>query len=269
MKKNIIIFCTVLVTLSLSAFGLINWNDSEKDQLETKEIDSDVDSTAQVFEKIEKRIVSDFIYDIGPRFNAVKKSDIDQALTFADFISAELENSIVSYESVEVIIIKDDKESDIREIGFSDVLNSSQIELLRSANYSTNFKIRADYQKKNNETGVLEDSYATPHLTVVPEKQAEYESGKSGLMKYLKEQSKHVVVNVKANELQPAKLLFTVTKEGTIENVRLDRSSRYPSIDNLMIELIIKAPGSWEPARNSEGKKVDQELVVSFGLMGC
>jgi len=36
-----------------------------------------------------------------------------------------------------------------------------------------------------------------------------------------------------------------------------------------MIELITKTPGEWQPAENYKGEKVDQELVVSFGLMGC
>ena len=36
-----------------------------------------------------------------------------------------------------------------------------------------------------------------------------------------------------------------------------------------MIELIYKIPGTWQPAENAKGEKIDQELVLSFGLMGC
>ena len=39
--------------------------------------------------------------------------------------------------------------------------------------------------------------------------------------------------------------------------------------DNKMIELITKTPGLWIPAENSRGEKVDQELVLSFGMVGC
>ena len=74
---------------------------------------------------------------------------------------------------------------------------------------------------------------------------------------------------MQADKLQPAKLYFTVSKEGMIENVRLDRTSNFPAVDETMIELITNAPGKWIPAENSKGEKVDQELVVSFGLMGC
>ena len=268
MKKSIIIFCAVLVTLGLTAFGVLNWNDSMTDQVETS-VSEDVAINTQVIGPINKRIFSDFIYDVGPRFGPIKKGDLDKARTFDDFISEEHAKRIVSYKSLSVIYIINDEQSEIRETGYSDELTAAQLELLRSADYSTNFLIRADYQQKNTETGALEDSYSTPHLTIVPEKQAAYVNGKDALMAYLKENSKEVRTNVQADELQPAKLFFTVTKNGTIENVKLDRSSNYPAVDNKMIELISKAPGTWEPAENAKGEKVDQELVVSFGLMGC
>ena len=88
-------------------------------------------------------------------------------------------------------------------------------------------------------------------------------------MDYLRENSKESRVNIQPDKLRPAKLIFTVTKMGTIENVRLDRTSNFPVVDKTMIELISNAPGKWMPAENIEGEKVDQELVVSFGSMGC
>ncbi|MEX0272801.1 MAG: energy transducer TonB, partial [Flavobacteriaceae bacterium] len=68
---------------------------------------------------------------------------------------------------------------------------------------------------------------------------------------------------------QPAKLFFTVTAKGSLENIRLDRSSGYPSIDEKMLELLPQVPGKWIPAQNRNGENVAQELVVSFGLLGC
>lgn len=117
----------------------------------------------------------------------------------------------------------------------------------------------------------LEESHFPPYLAVVPEKQAAYEGGRDALMEYLKENRKEAEAraSVEIDELPPFKLLFTVTKSGTIENVKLDGTSGYLLIDNTMIELITKAPGKWEPAENSKGEKVDQELVVTFGLTGC
>lgn len=33
--------------------------------------------------------------------------------------------------------------------------------------------------------------------------------------------------------------------------------------------LITHAPGKWEAAENANGEKVDQDLVFSFGTIGC
>lgn len=267
MKKNILIFCTVITILSLIIFGFINRNDSVTYPIEIAS--NAVDSDAFVVEDFNMKVFDDFIYDVGPRFWPIKKIDVDKARSIIDFLPTEQTQWVVNYNSVVVIIIKEDWNSNIVEIGNSGVLTDAQVKLLQSLDYSTNFKIRADYLGKNMDTGNLEDSYSTPHLTIVPEKQAVYVSGKDALIEYLKENSKKSRINVQAEKLQPARLFFTVTKNGAIENVKLDRTSNYPSVDKTMIELIIKAPGKWEPAENSKGEKVDQELVISFGLMGC
>lgn len=265
MKKNILFLGVVLITLSLAAFSVINWNESETS--DSKEVAINEQAT----EKMEKRIFTDFIYGVGPRFSPIKKTDIDKAKSIEAFLDKEQIKSIVSLKSVSVIYIIDDKQSDIRETGYTEELTEAQLKLLQSADYSTNFLIRAEYQQRNKETGEIEDNYTTPHHTIVPEKQAEYEFGKDALMYYLKEFSKEAVARamVDPDKLKPAKLFFTVTKNGTIENIHLDRSSNYPSIDKYMIKLINQVPGEWKPAVNSNGENVDQELVVSFGLMGC
>ena len=268
MKKGILIFCTVLAILSLTACGHLNGNDVETDQLEPS-ISKDLASNTQTIESVKKKVFTDFIYDVGPRFGPIKKADVDKARTFEAFLDEEQLEKIVYLKSVNIIRVIDDKESGIREIGYSDKLTDAQLELLQSFDYSTNFLIRAEYQQKNEAINKLENSYATPYLTIVPEKQATYVSGKSALKEFLKANSQDVRANVERDKLQPAKLFFTVTKNGAIENVKLDRTSGYPLLDKTMIELITKAPGEWEPAKNTKGEKVNQELVVSFGLMGC
>jgi hypothetical protein len=268
MKKNIIIFSAVIAALTLTAFGFINKKQLEKVSLETS-VKEDIVLNTSAIEKIEKRIFTDFIYDVGPRFGPIKKGELDKARSINDFLDEKQIKRIVTYKSIEVIIIEGDKETGKRAIGNSEFLTTAQLKLLQSSDYSTNFKIKTEFREKNRETGKVEDSYSTPHRTIVPEKQAEYEFGKEALIEYLKDSSKEYIVNVQEDKLQPAKLFFTVTKKGTIDNVKLDRTSNYPTIDKKMIELISKVPGNWEPAENSKGEKVDQELVISFGLMGC
>jgi len=268
MKKNILIFSAVIITLMLVAFSVIHLSNSEDNELEILESESVAMSTSTT-DKMTNRIFTDFIYDIGPRFNPIKKTDLDTLRSFNGIIGQEHAQRITAYKSVSVIMIVNDEQSNIRVTGNSDEFTDAQLELLQSSNYSTNLMVWADYTEKNPETGKLEDSHWTPYLTIVPEKQAEYLLGKDALMQYLKENSEGARTNVIAEKLKPAKLYFTVTKNGTIEHVRLDRSSNYPDVDKRMIELITNLSGKWESAKNQEGEKVDQELVISFGLMGC
>ncbi len=268
MKKNILLFCALLVVFSLVAYGFMDGNDSETDQVEIA-VSDEVAINTPAPEKVKKKNFSDFIYDIAPRFNAIKKTDLDKVSAFNDLIGEEHTQRILSYSSLSVVILDGDKKTETKETGKSGILTPAQIELLRSVEYSTNLVIMAEYMEKWPKTGLIENSRWGPYLTVVPEKQATYSNGKEALMEYLRESSKESRFNVVPEKLQPAKLYFTVTKNGTIEKVYLDRTSNYPSVDKTMIELISKAPGEWEAAENSKGEKVDQVLVVSFGLMGC
>lgn len=268
MKKNNLIFGIAVVALGLMAFGYISLNNEVAVSLEPNSKSEIADNT-KAKEKIEKRIFSDFVYNVGPRFSPIKKEELNKVKTVTDFLDEEQLQRIVSYISVSVIIIEGDKESHVRETGNGDLLTPAQIELLQSSEYSTNFKIRAEYKEKNKKTGKIEDSYSTPHLTIVPEKQAEYVYGYKALIEYLKENIKEHTANVDPEKLQPAKLYFTITKTGAIKNVNLDRTSNFPEIDKKMLELISNLEGIWNPAENSKSEKVDQELVVSFGLMGC
>jgi len=270
MKKRVLIISAAVITVSITVFSVMFFNNLKSN--ETTQLENNtVAMNTEVDNKMANRIFTDFIYDIGPRFNPIKKKDLDAIRSFNDLIDLEHAQRIVDYKSISVIKIIDDKESNIRETGKSDALTNKQLEFIKASNYSTNLTFSAYLTEKNSETGTIENTHWRPYFTVIPEKQAEYSEGKEVLKKYLKESSKSSrdKANVDPEKLQAAKLFFTVTKKGTIENVRLDRTSNYPLVDKTMIELIKNTPGTWKSAENLEGKKVDQELVVSFGLMGC
>lgn len=269
MKKSVLIILVAVIILSLTAFGIMSNSNLESNEATLK--DNTVAMNTEVTSEIANNIFTDFIYDVGSRFTPIKKTDLDAIRSFNDLIDLEHAQRIVDYKSISVIKIIDDKESNIRETGNSDALTNKQLEFIQASNYSTNLTFSAYLTEKNPETGTIENTHWRPYFTVIPEKQAEYSEGKEALKKYLKENSKasRDKANVDPEKLQAAKLFFTVTKKGTIENVRLDRTSNYPLVDETMIELIKNTPGTWKPAENLEGKKVDQELVVSFGLMGC
>ena len=275
MEKRVLFFYATLTILSFISCGHNDQNNFKEDLIEDS-ISEEIAINKQVEVKVENKVFTDFIYDVGPRFGGIKKTDLDKAETIDAFFDSEEIDKMETIKSVSIILIINDEQfiindeqSNIREISGSSKLTDAQRRLLQSSNYSTNFLIKTEYQQKNTETGLLENSYSSLHLTIVPEKQATYNAGKDKLIKYLKVNTEDVRTNVEPNKLRPAKLYFTVTKNGTIENIKLDRSSGYPAVDKKMIELITKAPDTWQPAEDSKGEKVNQELVISFGLIGC
>lgn len=268
MKKNILFFTTLVTILSFTACDFINGSNAESDRSEAIEAE-DLAANIPVKAEVPDNFFPDFIYDVGPRFNEITKEDLAKARSFSDFITEEHAGRIVDYKSLRVIIMEGDEKSDIWESGDSGDFTAAQLELLQSSDYSTSLTIWANYQEKEFHTGELQFSTWTPYLTVVPEKQANYSGGKDALKAFLRNNSEEARVDVDPEKLKPAKLYFTVTKNGSIENAKLDRSSGYPEVDKTLLELIGKTQGEWESAENAQGEKVDQELVVSFGLRGC
>lgn len=258
MKKTILISCAVLATLSLVAFTLINENKSTKNNKEVAIITASAENNEDKKETHSNRF-SDFIYDIGTRFKPIKKSDVTNASSINIFFDSHEMEKIESVKSVELIIVEKDVRTDKRALGNNAFFNEAQVNFLNAVDYSTSFVIKVDYKDKT----------STPHFTIVPEVQAEYIYGKDALVKYFIDNTKAATANIPEDKLKPAKLYFTVTKKGTIDGVHLDRSSGYPEVDKLVTRLISETPGGWIPATNSEGETVEQELVVSFGLIGC
>ena len=244
MKKNILIFCTVLTMLSLTAFTYINLNEP---------------ITCQ---KVAKQVGFDLFYNVDSRFKAtISKEALHKATSVLEIVPKEAENWWkASFQTVKVTVIQDGDE--MYALGDNKVLNAAQIKLLQSTDYSNNFYINA--RSKNSDF----DDYAYS-ITIIPEKEAEYIHGYDALITYLKENSREKTAIIKENQLQPGKVSFTVTKEGTIANVKLTSTSGYASVDKMLIELIKNMPGKWNPAENSRGEKVEQELVFFFGLEGC
>lgn len=211
-----------------------------------------------------------FLYDFGPRFEVtIKKGDLDKVKSATYFYTEEEIESIVSFKSAAIIVIENEAPSATRAYGTDPVLNTTQIELLNSFGHSTNFQIGGEFVRKNKDTGQLEDGFSRPHVTVVPEKQVEYVDGKEALIQYLINGSKDQISKLDQNKLQPGKVHFIVTENGVISDVKFSLTCGYRNVDELMIKLIINAPGNWSLAKDLNGNPVPQELVFSFGDMSC
>ena len=247
MKKSTLIAATILIPIGLMSFGYLNVNWTPQPP-------------------------TDFVYDLAPRYNRTfTKTEMESARKFSEFdnLDALHPKDIISFRSVNVMIIDDQYEPIQQAAGNTGNFNAAQLKLLQSAPYSADVLIRAEYVIRNNNSGELEDSYTTPHITVVPETQVECPGGYEAFINYLKEKSAREVTLVQDGKLQPGKVRFTINEKGTIENVLLISSSGYDEIDKRMVELVLEAPGTWNSALNANGETVEQQLVFSFGIVGC
>ena len=270
MKKSIIILGTTLVILSLLIIGFTNWNNNET--IESKlSHNKTLALENQNIEGLNNTVIPDLYYGVDTRFAAVKKSDVHNATSIYAFLNDGEKQQITHLNSVDIIIIKDNQQSTIREYSESDQLTDAQIKLLKSTDHFSHFTIRTEFKGKNKETGKLEERFFGPHITVVPEKQASYLDGKEALIEYLKINSKENMNVIKGDYLGAIKLSFIVTKNGIVTDVKHDAmTTGYSSIDERFITLIQNIPGKWTPAENSKGEKMDQELVFTFGpANGC
>lgn len=267
MKKSILIFYCVVIALSLTALGIFNWTEP----IDSKTYSDIVDERVMCQEEIANEARTfNFFYNVDTRFMmTITKQDLHELTSISGFLPENERQSIQSYDSVRVTVLDDTRHTDLSIAGDTDILNAEQVEFLRSVDYSTNLYVRADFQMKDETSGQSYSNYSTPHITVVPEKQAVYVEGKDALLKFLKDNSVHQTIIAQKGNLLAGKIYFTVGKYGMISNVHLASSSGFPSIDLHMIGLITRAPGNWEPAENEMGELVDQTLVYSFGIVGC
>ena len=259
MKKSTLITSSFLAIVCLTAFTYQN--------SEPKNMKSEFSNVEINMSNEEPELT--FSYDYGPRFSGITKATIEKATLITDLYKDDQIQDIVSYGKVSLVLIENEGQSNTREFSEGTKLSEAQLTLLKSLDYSANFNLRADCKRQNAETGEIEDSFHSPHLTIVPVKQAIYVDGKDALIKFLADGSLDEKAQTEGNKMRPAKLYFTVTKKGEISKVKIGNHSGYKEFDDKMIELMNALPGKWIPAENVDGKKVDQELVVSWGFSGC
>ncbi len=218
-------------------------------------------------EKIEKAN-EPFNYNIGSRFEPKKKSEILQSITVHNYLSPFESLEIEHFESVELIKIINNQQSDIRVSNNSQYFNDEQIGFLKKLDYSDHYIVRVNYNIKNTGSGKFEANHFGPHFTVVPETQASFKEGKEALLNYFKSKNNSLPKNIDTKRFRSTKFYFTITRNGTISNLKSDWSTGYFEIDTQLLDLISKTNGLWNPAKNSKGEKVEQELVLTFGLPG-
>jgi hypothetical protein len=263
MKNRIFIFCTVLGAMGFMAFRFVK----TKEQVQAEEIQMEKDEAKKVAKEKTWVDEKDFFYGYGTPFNPVKKSMVLKAESILDFLDDQEKRRVETYKTVNIIIIENDERTSRQAISKGPDFSPEQLELLHSLDFSSNFLVKADVVYNNLE--MMKEGEITPHMTIVPEKQATYFLGEEALLDYFRMQNAENVQNIDTKKAKPAKICFTVSKEGQVKDVRLDRTSGFPQMDAKMVELLKNLPGSWEAAENENGEKIEEEKVLSFGIAGC
>lgn len=249
MKKSLFLIVTVIALCSLTAFTVVQWTADGSNRLTCTPPELDL------------------VYNVDSRFMAtITKTDLQKATSILDIIPEEATDwRTLSFHSILVGVLLDGDELVAK--GDQTTMNDGQLALLQTADYSTNFYIKAHCTTKHPRTGRTEDYVY--YMTIIPEKEATYRGGEEALIAHLKARSQAVTATIKEQQLEAGQFQFTVTKAGTVANVKLAATSGYPFVDQALIEILTTLPQKWHPAENAVGEKVDQDLVFFFGKEGC
>ena len=233
-------------SLGLTALGFSNWK-TMNSIFETSRITFVYSSSIPSF---------DFVYKVESRFlSTITKEELQNARTIFDIMPpfADKDN-IESFGNIALSTFHDDRKNERKITGDNEMLTDDQLRLIKTMDYGSNFYITGHYFRKyGNDWGQKKDSLVR-YFTIIPFKPATYKKGEHALIQYLKENSKENI---------------SVAQKGMVNQIQLDNTSGYASIDDKMMELIKNIPGSWAAATNASGEPVDQKLVFFFGLMGC
>ncbi|WP_055434945.1 energy transducer TonB [Lacinutrix algicola] len=259
-NQSIILSLSILIT-----FSFTSCNNPSKNTIELKDI-AQLELANQNMNP--GKAESEYYYGIGSRFEAISKTDLRNITTIFPFNRDQENEQIEKVNSTEIIIIENDRQTEKRTYGTSEKLNESQIALFKSLDYNNNFSMKTLFQEKNTDALTSEEKKFNPHYTVTPEKEATYVEGEDAIVNYLIINTKEETADLDNKKIRPAKIYFTITKEGNIKHVRIDRTTGYPVLDKKLIELISNISGQWEPAQNNNGEIIEQEFAFTFGPKG-
>lgn len=245
MKKNILILSTIISSIGFLAFGCMSFTEPAEQEK------------------------SDFMFRIESRdFETVSLENLSKATSAVDIVLKPADWSRHPVQTMKVTIFENDKE--ITAIGDGLTFTEEQKKLLGSLDYSDSFNLRAQCMGKNPDAEEMEEYEMNKPFTVIPEKPAVYPGGIEAIFSYLRDECGEEISATQLDKLDPGFIVFTINTSGQIEEAEHLISSGYSEIDNKLVELMMRLPQSWEPAKNSKGEKVEQELALRFGdLSGC
>lgn len=237
-----------------------------KEQSADQIADVEVNPIAQVVKYVEP---VDFHIVMGSRFWPISKSDLAKFTEVKDFIGEEEMERQTTVQATSLIVIENEKQTDTRYSGESEMLTDEQIEVLRNAEYGDHFCLKTFFEPRSDKEEAEGYNIYNPHFTIAPETSASYALGEEMIYDYLKAIIKDELDGVSEKDLSPGKFNFIINADGYLQSIEQNGSCGIKTLDEKLKEALNKLPGKWIPAKNAEGENVSQQLVLSYGLIGC
>jgi hypothetical protein len=268
MKKSFTLVVSLLMLLSIAAFGYVKLSDTDsKPKVQCVEVSEETDLSKQVIGPFQAK---EFIYRVGDRFNTtVTKSQVASANSILDFLpydAPDIERlSAFAYNKLDTLPNKNETAI----FNDSEKLSSRQKAMLNNMVVSSNFYFESNCKFANSESGMLEDYQLVYYITVVPDQPAEYSLGLDSLYSLMRMANEKYMSRIDWERLWPGRVSFCINKKGEITRVVTEMASGQKDIDANMVELIKNMPGTWTPAKDADGKPVKQEFNLFYGMEGC
>lgn len=270
MKKRTLITMLALLVLGISTYSFAHWK-KKTPAAQPTPCEAPEEKPEVLFPQLpmEKPMpTQEFVYNIDNRFmTSITLEQLRKAKSLPELLPSEATEGMSQYAETRIDRVPNNNRTPIK--GNGEVLNASQLALLKSIDYSNDFYLEALCQIVSEEAPEPSPYHLVYYLTVVPETVCSYSKGKEALLEYLKKGSAKEVDEIDWAQLEPGRIKFTISKKGAVTKVALSSTCGDDAVDARMQELIENMPGKWKPAKDARGHAVAQELVFFYGEQGC
>lgn len=194
---------------------------------------------------------------------SISKEQLAKAQTISDLNHRFKSSWIKEYIAVEISASHDGKIMTISNKKHE--LSQAQKDLMNKADSGTEISINIQYIPDNtlshNDVKEIDFSFIPD-----PENAPQYLGGQTKLEQYLKENILDKIPHSIFKQHQLTAIKFTINKEGEIENPHIVESSKDEKTDEILLTTVQKMP-CWKPAEHANGKKEEQEFVLTVGDM--
>ena len=194
---------------------------------------------------------------------SVTNEGLAQAGTLSDINPYYKSSWIKEYISVEIETFQNGRKR--KAVGKNDSLTLDQKDIMKMVDEGTEISVKVLYMPDNtlkcNDSKEMEFS-----IFVNPESDAQYIEGQQKMRHYIWKHAIDKISDADFDNLKFAAVKFSISEEGSVNDVHVFESTRDEDIDELLLETLCNMP-CWKPAEYASGVTVKQDFVLTVGNM--